>query len=512
MSLEVTTGRHVQPWRWAAGLLLALTAYRLRFATQLELVPDEAYYWLWSKHLAASYRDKGPAIAWTIALGTGLFGDTVLGIRFFAVLLGTGIGALLYWLAVQLFDPKTGLWCVVVASVVPLFAVGSILMTIDSLSLFFWALGLVFFWRALHRPGLSDWWWLGLAIGVGFLAKFTNGVQLVCIGLFLLSSPPHRRLIFSRQILVMSGAFCLCLLPMLWWNMQTGWIHATALRSRSGVEESFRVHPGELLVFVGSQLIVLSPLLGLGMMIAIFQLAWTRSDELRIRFLALHTWPLLALFLFFSLNKAGKVNWTAPAFISGLILLVVYYRELVERRPAWEWGIGMALGLGLAMTVIMHHTAFLHLPPNRDPLRRAQGWADFARHVEAARRLHQADLLIGGHYAQASMMTFYLPDHPVTYLGPEPYGNSQFTLWPGYLANSETRALYVSEYPDPPSVAFQKQFPRRELVDDFYSQHHGRPMTRFQLYLCTGATSASDQETPSGFKGRDPSIQPPMLK
>ena len=48
----------------------------------MQLVPDEAYYWLWSKHLAASYRDKGPAIGWTIALGTKLFGNTVFGIRF----------------------------------------------------------------------------------------------------------------------------------------------------------------------------------------------------------------------------------------------------------------------------------------------------------------------------------------------------------------------------------------------------------------------------------------------
>jgi len=69
--------------RLAIFLLFGLTCYRFWFATHLELVPDEAYYWLWSKHLAASYRDKGPAIAWTIAAGTKLFGDTVFGIRFF---------------------------------------------------------------------------------------------------------------------------------------------------------------------------------------------------------------------------------------------------------------------------------------------------------------------------------------------------------------------------------------------------------------------------------------------
>ena len=84
--------RQTSPVRLAIFLLFAITCYRLWFITRMELVPDEAFYWLWSKHLALSYRDKGPLIGWTIALGTWLFGPTVFGIRFFAVVLGTGTG------------------------------------------------------------------------------------------------------------------------------------------------------------------------------------------------------------------------------------------------------------------------------------------------------------------------------------------------------------------------------------------------------------------------------------
>ena len=117
--------RQTSPLRLAILLLLALTGYRLWFCTRMELVPDEAYGWLWSKHLAASYRDKGPAIAWIIALGTKLFGDTVFGIRFFAVLLSSGIGWLLFVLARRLYDERIALWCLLVATVMPMMAVGS---------------------------------------------------------------------------------------------------------------------------------------------------------------------------------------------------------------------------------------------------------------------------------------------------------------------------------------------------------------------------------------------------
>lgn len=477
--------RQTSPVRLAIFLLFAVTCYRLWFITQIELVPDEAYYWLWSKHLAASYRDKGPAIAWTIALGTKMFGNTVFGIRFFAVMFSTATGALLFVLARRLYDDRVALWSLLLALVIPIMAVGSLLMTIDSLSVFFWALAILIFWKALQRDRLMDWFWLGLAIGAGFLAKFTNGVQLGCIGFFLLWSKEHRRLIFSWKMFTLCAAFSLSITPILWWNMQTGWIHAIALHSRSGVKSTFQIHPLELLNFLGGQFAVVSPLIMLGMVIAAVALLWKRHADLRVRFLLSQFLPLYCLFMFFSINKAGQPNWTVPALIAGIIFTVVFWREIVARNPAWRCGVGTALAIALLMTVVLHDTEYLHLPPGKDPLRRAQGWPDFAAHVQAARTKYSANLLIANHYSQASMMAFYLPDQPVTYLPPEEYGASQFSLWPGYHVQPGTHALFVTDSTRGVVKNLPAQFNKVELVDDFWAQHHGRPMTHFFIYLCT---------------------------
>ncbi len=489
--------RQTSPVRLAIFLLFALTAYRLWFITQMELVPDEGYYWLWSKHLAWSYRDKGPAVAWTIALGTKIFGNTVFGIRFFAVALSTATGALLFLLARRLYDDRVALWTLLLAAVIPLVAVGSILMTIDSLSVFFWAWAALIFWKAIHRDKLMDWFWLGLAIGAGFLAKFTNGVQLICIAFFLLWSKEHRPLLFSRKMFVLCASLSLSSLPILWWNMQTGWVHAMALHTRSGVDKSFKIHPMELLQFIGGQFGVISPLIALGMVIAASGLLWKKHTDERVRFLLSQFLPLYGLFAFFSLNKAGQANWAAPALVTGIIFTVVYWRELVARKPAWRFGIGAAFGVALLMTIVMHNTNplmivarhvtdALHRRPIPDPLRRAQGWQNFAAHVQAAREKTQANLLVADNYAQASMMAFYLPDQPTTYLHPEPYGTTQFTLWPGYSVHPDTRALYVTTSRDPlPPTSVTEQFGKVELVEDFWSQYHGRPMTEFHIFLCT---------------------------
>ena len=289
-------------------------------------------------------------------------------------------------------------------------------------------------------------------------------------------------------MLVLGLGFGLCILPILWWNIETGWVHAIALHSRSGVKHSFQIHPTQLLRFLGGQFGVMSPLIMAGIFIAAIALLWKRHTDLRMRFLLSMFLPVYGLFMFFSLNSAGKENWAVPALVTGIVFTVVYWREIVARHPAWRWGVGAAFAIALLMTVVMHDTEYLKLPPGRDPLRRAQGWKDFAAHVQTAREKHDANLLIGDHYSQASMMAFYLPDQPTTYLLPAPYGASQFTLWPHYTTGPGTRALYVTGQTNPDKAVPQKlreEFNSVELVDDFWSQHHGRPMTHFYIYLCT---------------------------
>jgi hypothetical protein len=361
-------------------------------------------------------------------------------------------------------------------------------MTIDTPSVFCWALAALLFWDALHNDKISTWFWLGLVVGAGFLAKFTNGVQLICIGFFLLWSKEHRHLLFSPKIFVMSAAFLLASVPIFWWNMETGWVHLTALHSRSGVTDSFHIRPDQFFRFVGEQFGAISPFLMIGIVIAAIALLITRHGDVRVRFLLSQYLPLYALFAFFALNKAGQPNWTVPVLVTGIIFTVVYWRELAARNQACRYLVAGAYIISLAGVVILHLLAFLPVPPQYtkyNPIHRAQGWPDFAAHVQKARLQNHADLLLGSDYSLASLMAFYLPDQPATYMAPEPYGSSQFTLWPGYKVSQETRALYVTWDPEDPPQTLKNQFSNIRLIDDFMTMEHGRPVKRACIYLCT---------------------------
>jgi 4-amino-4-deoxy-L-arabinose transferase-like glycosyltransferase len=460
-----------------------LTLFRFWYMCRFDLIPDEAYYWVWSKHFALCYRDKGPLVAWTIALGTRLFGDTVFGVRFFAVLLSAGTAFQLFQLARRLYDDRTALWCLGVGAIIPLLGIGSILMTIDPLSVFFWAWGANLSWAAFETGKMRYWLLLGAVIGVGFLAKFINAVQLVCVALFLCWSRPHRHFLFSRQSVATLLAFGVCSFPVFWWNVQTGWLNFQALHDRSGIQHSFGIHPNEILRHLGSQLGVITPLLMIGMVMATAGLWRNQGDQPRVKHLLSQFVPIQAMYLLLSLNSRVEPNWIAPTLVAGIVLLVAYWRQLIVKNPGWRWAARCALGLGLVATLFLHATAFFPIPLKYDLFRRGEGWLDFARHVEQAREQSHPDLLIANYYAQASMMQFYLPDHPFTYVPPAAYGDSQFTLWPGYEVGHGTRALFVSDGKITLPEKMKAEFDHWQLVDDFWSEYRNRPTTHFHIYL-----------------------------
>src|SRR5205823_2483298 len=71
-----------------AGVLIAGALVRFLFAGLIPLFGDEAYYWEWSRHLAAGYFDHPPGIPLLIRAGTAVAGNVALGVRLFPVLAG----------------------------------------------------------------------------------------------------------------------------------------------------------------------------------------------------------------------------------------------------------------------------------------------------------------------------------------------------------------------------------------------------------------------------------------
>ncbi|MCK5907468.1 MAG: glycosyltransferase family 39 protein, partial [Flavobacteriales bacterium] len=77
-------------------LILTYVFVNLLQAIFTPIHDDEAYYWIWSQSMDWGYFDHPPAIALIVKIGTLIFGDTTLGVRFVTVLL-SGLTIFFSW-------------------------------------------------------------------------------------------------------------------------------------------------------------------------------------------------------------------------------------------------------------------------------------------------------------------------------------------------------------------------------------------------------------------------------
>jgi len=505
-----------------------LTVVRLCYLGALPLTPDEAYYKMWSDHLDVSYYSKGPGVAVAMWIGTALFGTHEFGVRFFSPLLSLGTSLLLFRLALRLFDEKVAIWTVLTASMIPIFNVGALLLTIDPLSIFFWTAALVTFWEAIDRPpGFNVFWLLtGLCLGLGFLCKYTNLAQLVSIVILLGMTRARRRDLLGAGFWSMLATFSLAAIPPILWNARHEWITVAHLRARGGLAQMRGFSASEFFQFFAAHLGVYSPLLFLGLLAAIFW-SWKKAHgDFKTRFLLVFALPLLALYGFLSLREAGEANWTAPAFASLIVLAVAEWLPRIERSRACRVTAATALAVGLALSLVTVNTDFLRrvgvpFGYDMDPSARLRGWGTGASLIEELRREMEAQtgkkvFLIADRYGTAAVLSFYLsdprvegPGHPPVYAPESQVPENQFYFWPKYdefeLRKKKPAddgqsyyteesgvnpfmgrdALYITDQPQRnPSSSVDNGFREQKLVALWEIRRRGLPLRTLRVFAC----------------------------
>ncbi len=430
--------------------ILALTAIRLSLLSASDLSFDEAHYWMWSERLAPAYFSKGPGIAFAIRGSTALFGASEFGVRFFSPLLAAATSLLLFYFARRLFGAPAALWAVIALNATPIFNVGAVLMTIDALSIFFWLAAMFAFWLALEKSPHFSWYWplTGLLVGLGFLSKYTNALELISILLVLALARRFRRELKRPGLYLLLVIFGLCSVPPIVWNAQHAWITLTHLRSRGNLEHGFGFHPGEVLSFLGQHFLVYSPLLFLALIWGVIA-SWRRiNQQFKVLFLMWFGLPVFVFYLLLSINKSAAPNWDALAFFGFGLVAVSYWRERLEASAFVRACAAAAVLMGLATSVAALNTDILRVAglqwARRDPSDRLRGWKSATAALEKMRydlerRLGEKLFLIADARDRASEIAFYLrekrvegPGHPPVYIPESQDLVNQFSFWPRY--------------------------------------------------------------------------------
>jgi 4-amino-4-deoxy-L-arabinose transferase-like glycosyltransferase len=448
-------------------LIAALFITRLAYigSGRIELSEDEAYQWLWSKHLALSYYSKPPMIAFAQFVGTSIWGDRELGVRFLSPVISAFLSVLLLRFMAREVSAVAGFWIVAISTAAPLPAVGSTLMTVDPLLVLFWTGAMIVGWRAIQPTGTTPQWLAtGLLMGLGFLSKYTAAIQIVCFALFFLLWKPSRSHLRKSGPWLALGVFALCLLPVIIWNAQHGWITVEHVGENAKLDKPWEPTLRYFFEFLGAEAGLMNPIF-LGAALWATVAFWRRRQEhpLLLYFFAMSA-PVFFGYWLYSLHSRILPNWIAAAVVPMFCFAVAYWhdrwREGVRAVGGW-----LAVGMifGLFTIVICHDTGLIQkitkrrLPPKMDPLRRVGGWKETAQTVGEARKELLAEgksvLILGSHYGLTGQITFYLPEarrglpnNPLVYYRTSDKPRNQFYFWPGYRERHKgANAIYVDE-------------------------------------------------------------------
>lgn len=298
------------------GIVAAVVLIRFIVAGATGLVRDEGYYTFWSMYPAAGYLDHPPMIAWLIAAGRALLGESELAVRLFPVAGTAIVSAAMYRTGRLLFDTATAglavIWFNLTVAMGLLFIAAP-----DAPSVTFWALTIwaVAEFMARRNPN----WWLaaGLFAGLGLLSKYTGFFLGAGLVLLLLTSRERRGWLGLWQVWAGGALALLTFSPNLIWNAGHDWASFAFQGQRLGdFGLSFGSMLDNLLDLVGGQALATGVFLFVLVIVGAvaFFLRRDIAGRANLALPILTALPMLLYFVAYTARFRVEANWLVPVW------------------------------------------------------------------------------------------------------------------------------------------------------------------------------------------------------
>ena len=477
--------------RWEFIVILLLIAIRLVLAAVIPLHFDEAYYKLWSEHLAGGYFDHPPAVAVVVRFGTLLAGDGEFGVRLGSILLALPMTWAVYRTAEILFSSaRVAASAALYLNLTLMVAAGTLIATPDA-PLMLASAFVLFFLAKVQQSGRGPWWLaVGVAAGAALLSKYTALFLGAAIVLWLIMVPELRRW-FLTPWPYLGGVVALAMFsPVLLWNAEHGWASFIRQFGRARVAG---FDPRYIFEVLPAQMVLATPpifFLGAAGLLAMLR---GRGGTGPVRTLVgVMVWPLVIYFLWHSLHARVGGNWLAPVYPAFVIAAAVAAHQL-----DWKGMLARLIGLcrswavptGVAMILfagLQASTGLIRLGP-ADQIARilGTGWRELAAQIEAERARLGVTTLISTSYALTAWLSYYMP--PGTRVV-QINDRIRWVNMPQPDRSQLERALYVV---GPRADRHRVNIARRhyrvlEPITEIARMRRGAVIETFQLYLADG--------------------------
>lgn len=473
-----------------------MTGLRIAYASLIELRTDEAYYWTWSKEHVLSFLDHPPMIAWFIRFGTGIFGDTDLGVRFGGIV---AMACTQLLLADIVRRVTHDIRAIVLAILMPEAALYyGLLMAKVAPDVALIPFAVAMLWALVRVAEGDQRWWLaaGLFGGLSLLSKFTVVMLLPAIVAFILVPDWRLKQLRSPYPWIAAVIALAVFSPVLIWNYQHDWasfrfqlVRATALH-----EFSLRT-VGD---YIGLQWGLVGFVLFLVALSGVALTAWRGYRHRQPVAILLSTAVIVPFLYFFWKSLTLRVGDTWPMFMwpagfaAAAINIAILPREC---WPAWmirstiRWAkVAIVTGIAMVVLVFLYYVAApWNFIGRADPIGGEAGYEAVAARVEAELQKTGATWIATTDYRTYAMMRWFFKDRlPIIEVTER--GRFQGFKDPGMDRIAGKTGLYVARDPDQLLPLWDLTGAKREPLGQVQRAWRGIVMDTYALEKITGWT------------------------
>ncbi len=457
------------------GILIIFSILQALYNTLLPIYLDEAYYWVWALRPEFSYYDHPGMVAWIIYPFT-LIANNEFTIRLSTVICMSVTVWYLVKVSLEAFqqqqDRDTAWYVFFIFIANPAVHMGYVFITPDSPLMMFWAAGLYYTFMAFKYGKTRYFIISGFLVGAMMLSKYAGVLFPAAVFIYILVC--RRDVLKDYRLWLSLIIAVLCLFPIVYWNYQNDWI-SIKFQYNHGTTKGFTFAGWDFILFIlGSLFVIPTPVFGYVFLKYLSLKDYLRNKEV-LYFVFLALVPML-FFFYKGFFKKMELNWIIPAFISSIVL-IGYAVAKYKMKKAFKYG----MILSIFLVIVLKLAPVLPFPAQLNIAERLIGYKEAV--LEFEKYILDDDLIFSDHLTTASMLTFYLPDHPMTHIN-VPSRFSQYTLWDGKegIFNFDKRGIYFGKYD---AYEFLKQKYRYVIpIDVIKVTPYNAFEKKFYVYRC----------------------------
>jgi 4-amino-4-deoxy-L-arabinose transferase-like glycosyltransferase len=482
-------------------LLLACVAYfiALKLVFSFAAFPsgDEAYYWMWGRHLSLSYFDHPPLQGWLQGLTYGFLGASPFAVRFPALLAFAGELYIFFLVARRLAGEAwrpVFLRSAVVFLASPLFGFfGTVAFNDYLLVLLVMSSGYFFicFFTDVEegKPGRSlDLFVAAALLGLATLAKYNGAFLGLAVAGMVLTRPRLRRLLLDWRLYAAALIAVALQAPVLVWNAQEGFASFRfQLGSRHGDVGFTGFSISGMKAFVGEALLLVSPFL-IPFIIRFFWARQRNPYERAGKTLAIWCFWLSTLACLLVANFSWVLWWWNIVAFVLIFPFVGRYTKPIMLAVHTAYGAAVSTFLVVSYSIVPVLLLFgIDQAMETDTM---YGWPEVAAVVEAAQDEHNADFLAANFYQNASQLAFALDNPDVVALSVR---RDAFDDWFDPQTRIGQNAIFLED-PTEQTDYWRGHFESVRQIGEAPASVAGHVLKGYRVYLAEGFRPLPDAD------------------